>query len=100
MNTGRFFAGRHNTRGLGSGRAGRYQTVFRVLNPGAARVGCAVFVMGTRPRSVRTRIAHVACPQDPEVVIAHNLLVIVRLLFCLLSLLRILEPPKLPTSAR
>ena len=56
--------------------------------------------MGARPSTVRTRIAHAACPQDPEVVIAHNLLVIVRLLFCLLSLLRILEPPKLPTSAR
>ena len=74
--------------------------MFRVLNPRAARAGCAVFVMGARPRSVRTRIAHAACPHDPEVVIAHNLLVIVRLLFCLLSLLRILEPPKLPTSAR
>ena len=96
----RDLAGRHNTGGPGSGRAGRYRTVFRVLNPGAARAGCAVFVMGARPRSVRTRIAHAACPQDPEVVIAHNLLVIVRLLFCLLSLLRILEPPKLPTSAR
>src|SRR5207253_2180152 len=96
----RDLAGRHNTGGLGSGRAGCYPTLFRVLNPRAARAGCAVFVMGARPRSVRTRIAHAACPQDPEVVIAHNLLVIVRLLFCLLSLLRILEPPKLPTSAR
>ena len=75
-----------------SRRAGRYQTVFRLLNPGAARADCAVLVMGARPRSVRTRIAHAACPQDPEVVIAHNLLVIVRLLFCLLPLLRILEP--------
>ena len=96
----RDLAGRHNTGGLGSGRAGCYPTLFRVLNPRAARAGCAVFVMGARPRSVRTRIAHAACPQDPEVVITHNLLVIVRLLFCLLSLLRILEPPKLPTSAR
>ena len=96
----RDLARRHNTGGPGSGRAGRYQTVFRVLNPGAARAGCAVFVMGARPSSIRTRIAHAACPQDPEVVITHNLLVIVRLLFCLLSLLRILEPPKLPTSAR
>ena len=61
--------------------AGLYQTVFRVLNPGAASAGCAVFVMGTRPRSVRTRIAHAARPQDPEVVFAHNLFVIVRLLF-------------------
>jgi hypothetical protein len=75
----RDLSGRHNTGGLGSGRAGRYQAVFRVMNPGAARAGCAVFVMGARPRSVRTRIAHAARPQDPEVVIAHNLLLIVSL---------------------
>jgi hypothetical protein len=44
--------------------------------PAAAHAGCAVFFVRAGTRSVRTCFAHAARPQNFEVVVAHNLLVL------------------------